>query len=103
RKVLTFELANRYDKELAERMESSKHMVVLAFVAKMDKLLHLNADQRDKLVKLLNAKWKYSANRAQLLNIGSQYFPVMPDTQINAILSEPQKHVWSGIQRGNIS
>jgi hypothetical protein len=103
RKILAAELANRFDEEIAARMESSKQTVVLGYVAKMDKLLHLNAQQREKLIKLLNANWKYSNNRAQILNMGGEYFPVMPDADINPILNESQKRLWTGVQRGNIS
>jgi hypothetical protein len=103
RKVLSAEQANRYDKELAERMEDSKHGDVLASVVKMDKLLQLTADQRDEFVKLLDAKWKYSANRLQLLNMGDQWFPAMPNEEINQVLSELQKQVWSGLQNRNVN
>jgi hypothetical protein len=103
RKHLPTELADRYEKEINERLEASKQAVVLAYVAKMDKLLHLTAEQRDRLTKLLDKKWKYSANRARLLTMGGPYFPMMPDSDINEILSAPQKRVWTGIQRGNIS
>ncbi len=106
RKVLTAEQANRFDRELAERREANKQTVVLGFVAKMDRLLHLTAEQREKLIKVLNAKWKYSANREQLLNLnlgGGQYFPLMPDAEINPILTEAQRHVWSGVQKGNMN
>jgi hypothetical protein len=103
RKQLPTELADRYEKEINERMEASKQAVVLAYVAKMDKLLHLTAEQRDRVTKLLDKKWKYSASRARLLTMGGTYFPVMPDSDINELLSAPQKRVWAGIQRGNIS
>ncbi len=103
RKNLPTELADRYEKELNERMEASKQAVVLAYVAKMDKLLHLTAEQRDRVTKLLDKKWKYSASRARLLTMGDIYYPTMPDSDINELLSAPQKRVWAGIQRGNIS
>ncbi|CAN5248860.1 hypothetical protein BH10PLA2_BH10PLA2_35410 [soil metagenome] len=104
RKNLPADMANRYDQEITDRLESSKQAVVLAFVAKMDKVLHLDGEQRDKITKLLNAKWKYSESRSRLLTLGGgMYFPTMPDSEINAILTAPQKRVWSGIQRGNIN
>ena len=103
RKNLTTEQADRYEQEIADRMESSKQAVALAYVAKMDKLLHLTADQRDRLTKLLNKKWKYSASRARLLTLGDGYFPAMPDSEISEILSAPQKRVWTAVQRGNVS
>jgi hypothetical protein len=104
RKNLPVDMANRYDQEIADRLESSKQAVALAFVAKMDKILHLDSEQRDKITKLLNAKWKYSESRSRLLTLGGgMYFPTMPDSEINAILTAPQKRVWSGVQRGNIS
>jgi hypothetical protein len=97
-KVLSAELAERYDKELNERWEANKHAVATGFVVKMDKLLHLTAEQREQLTKLLDAKWKYSVTRVRLLTLGDQYFPTMPDTEIDQILTEPQRRVWAGIQ-----
>lgn len=103
RKLLPAELADRYEKELADRVDSSHRVVVRSFVIKMDKLLRLSSEQRDAIQKLLVSKWKYSANRARLLTIGDQYFPVMPDAEINQILNEAQRRVWSSVQKGNIS
>lgn len=105
RKVLSVEQANRYDKELAERLEASNRVVVRGFVIKMDRLLRLSSEQREAITKLLNSKWKYSASRARMLTLGGdQYFPSMPDSEINQILTEAQKQVWSRVlNKGNIS
>ena len=104
RKVLSAEQADRYEKELNERWEATKQMVATGFVAKMDELLHLTAEQREKLTKILNAQWKYSATRARLLTLGNQYFPAMPETEIAQILTEPQKRVWAGVgQKGIVN
>jgi hypothetical protein len=84
-------------------MEASNRSVIRAFVVKMDKLLRLSSDQREAVTKLLDSKWKYSASRARLLTIGDQYYPLMPDSEISQVLTEAQKRVWSGVQRGNIS
>jgi hypothetical protein len=103
RSTLSTEQADRYDKEVAERMEAANRVVVRGFVTKMDRLLHLNTEQREAMLKLLSSKWKYSASRARLLTIGEQYYPSMPDSEINPILSEAQRRVWSSVQKGNIS
>ncbi len=102
RKVLSAEQAERYEKELSERWEASKQMVATGFVVKMDEILHLTREQREKLTKLLDAQWKYSATRARLLAFGNQYFPAMPEAEIERILTEPQKRVWAGVQRKGI-
>jgi hypothetical protein len=103
RKQLPAEMADRYDQEIAARLEASKQAVVQGYVARLDKILHLTTEQRDRLTKVLDKKWKYSPSRARLLTMGGNYFPTMPEAEIKEILTPPQQRVWSGIQRQQIS
>ena len=76
-------------------------MIVLGFVAQADKILALTPDQRLKFGKILDEKWKEASNRKQYLRYNGQYLPTMPE-EINEILTESQKVVWRGVQKGTI-
>lgn len=93
----------KYRKEIDARTAARKRFIVLNLVAMTDRVLYLRADQRDKLTELLSANWDDSWNQTQLLMYGGgQYFPPMPDAKILPLLTEPQKTVWRGIQKGNV-
>jgi hypothetical protein len=98
-KIVPAEQAARYQKEVDERDRSRKQTVVLNLVAKMDRILVLTVEQREKLTKILEKNWKGSWE-LQTLVYGGQYFPQMPDAEITPLLTESQKTVWRGVQKG---
>lgn len=100
---LSADQVTKYQKELDHRTAARKHAIVLNLVAHADQVLVLTPDQRDKLTDILNNNWHSSWNQTQLFTYGGQYFPAMPDAKINPILSDAQKKVWQGVQKGNIS
>lgn len=100
--ALSPEQAARYQKELDQRAAARKRVVLLNLVAKVDKVLVLSIEQRDKLGKILDNKWTDSWDQTQMLMYVGQHFPPMPDTEILPILTESQKVVWRGIPKGNI-
>ncbi|HEV8063020.1 MAG TPA: hypothetical protein VGP68_24280 [Gemmataceae bacterium] len=102
-KTFAPEVAARYQKELDLRAAATKRAVVLSFVAQIDKILALTPDQRAKLGKILEQKWKDPSAWRQYLQYDGQYFPAMPDIEINKILTEAQKSVWAGISKGNVN
>jgi hypothetical protein len=102
RSTLSPKQAARYQKELDLRTAARKRVTVLTFVARIDNLLVLTAEQRAKLCKILENNWQESWNQAQWLTIGNRYFPAMPDDKIMPILTESQKEVWRGTPKGNI-
>jgi hypothetical protein len=102
RATLSPEQAARYQKELDLRAEARKRVVLLNLVAKVDKVLVLTTEQRDKLREILEDNWKDSWNQTQMLMYGGQHFPSMPDLEIRLILTATQKNVWSDIPKGDI-
>src|SRR5262249_30238374 len=107
RATLAPEQAARYQKELDQRASARKRVILLNLVAKVDKVLVLTPEQRDKLVKILENKWPESWNQTQMLQVltwgGSEYFPQrMPDAEILPILTENQKTVWRGIPKVDV-
>src|SRR5262249_21681227 len=96
------EQAARYQKELDQRAAARKRAAVLSLIARLDKVLVLTAEQRDKLGKILENKWKCSANDMQILLWAGQQFPLLPENDIVPILTDTQQTVWSGIPKGNV-
>jgi hypothetical protein len=99
---LSAEQAARYQKELELRDAARKRATVRNLVGKVDKLLLLTNEQRDRLAGILETHWNAAWNQTQWLTYSAAYFPPMPDTEILAILTEPQKTVWRGAQKVNI-
>jgi hypothetical protein len=107
RATLAPEQAARYQKELDQRASARKRVILLNLVAKVDKVLVLTTEQRDKLVKILENKWPESWNQTQMLQVltwgGSEHFAQkMPDGEILPILTENQKTVWRGIPKEDV-
>ena len=102
RTTLAPEQAARYQRELDQRAAARKRAALLSLVAKVDKVLILTAEQRVKLSEILENNWNDAWNHTQLLMLGSQYFPAMPDSKILPILRDIQEDVWRGISKGNI-
>ena len=100
--TLSLEQAARYKNELDERTAARKRLVVMNLVAMIDKLLMLSAEQREKLQAVLSDNWDESWNQTQLLMMGGQYFPSMPDAKITAILSSAQRDIWRAVQKGTV-
>ena len=96
------EKAARYQKEIDLRAAARKQTIELNLVAMMDRILILDAKQREKLADVLAKNWDESWNQTQILMYGGQYFPAMPEDPINAVLTEAQRKIWRGISKGNV-
>jgi hypothetical protein len=72
-------------------------------VIRVDRLLVLTKEQRDQLTKILEKNWKNTVNQWQIVKLGDQYLPTMPDEEIVPILTENQKNVWRGVPKGSVS
>ncbi len=68
----------------------------------MDKVLTLNAEQRDKLGEVLTSYWTESWNQTQPLMTGGQYFPPLPESKIAAILTDDQRAIWRGVPKTTV-
>jgi hypothetical protein len=102
RATLSPEQAARYQKELDQRRAARKRLAVLNLVCKVDQLLVLTAEQREKLGEILKENWNETWGQSQWLTIGNQYFPPMPDDKILPLFTETQKNVWRDSSRRNI-
>jgi hypothetical protein len=103
RTVLTPEQVDRYRKELDQRAEDQRQARRVILVARVDKLLLLTPEQRDKLSDILDKNWDRSWDQAQWLHYDGQLvFPLMPDAKILPILTDAQKAVWRTMKKQNV-
>lgn len=100
KETMSEESAKRYEAELEKRAAARKRAALLNLVAKIDKDLVLTADQRDKLAESLDKNWKDSwCQQLETFMYGDAYFPAIPDAQVLPVLTEKQKHIWTGIPK----
>jgi hypothetical protein len=88
---LSPEQAAQYEKELAARVKAHKRMAVDNLVVMVDKALLLSADQRQKLVDILDNNWDDSWHLTQYFWNNGRWYPPMPDSKILPILTALQK------------
>jgi hypothetical protein len=99
--TLSREQAARYDKEVELRTAARKRAAVLNLVAMMDKVLGLNAQQRDEITKILTNNWTESWGQTQMLMMAGTYLPTLPDAKILPLLSDAQRDIWRGVPKTN--
>jgi hypothetical protein len=99
--TLSAEQAAQYRKELDLRAAALKRLVVTNLLVMVDKALALTDEQRGKVGAVLEKNWKEGWS-VYVFQGGGRYFPAMPDAQILPLLTETQKTVWQGTQRGNV-
>jgi hypothetical protein len=102
KETLSPEQAANYEKELDERAAARRRFVVTGLVWAIDKRLVLSQEQREKIAEVLMKNYKNGWNDIQLIMQGGQYFPSMPDDKINPLLTDTQKAIWRGVQKGNV-
>ena len=102
RATLSPEQAARYQKEIGERTAARQRVVLLNLVAKFDQLLILTPEQRVKLGDILKNNWDEAWNQTQLLTLGIQYLPQVPEVKVLPLLTENQKNVWRTVTTRNI-
>lgn len=100
---LSPEQATRYQTEIDLRAAARRRMIVANLVVMVDAAVMLTADQRRQLTDTLAANWNDTWNQTQYFQYAGRYFPPMPDEKIRPLLTEPQRAVWNGLQKGNIS
>lgn len=98
--TLPADKAQKYRVELEKRAAARKRVGLLNLVARLDKDLVLTADQRQKLTAALSAHWQDAwVQQLELYLYGEQFFPILPDNQVEPILNDKQKQVWRAIPK----
>ena len=90
----------RYQKEAKSKAEDRREVVLLNVVAKIEKVLHLSPDQREKLCDSLRSQWDESQYPSiEMLDVYEQFVPMIPDWQIWQILTADQQDTWQVTQK----
>jgi hypothetical protein len=86
-----------------KRMEKRKHTAIVAFVSRLDHQLYLSAEQRDKIVESISAKWQPQWEKwTQVFSMmQGNYLPMIPDQLVVPHLNDDQKKIWRTIPKND--
>jgi len=99
---LSPEQFTRFQKESEGKARDRREAVVINLVARMDQVLLLSGDQREKLCQALRSEWdERTYPSLETFQLYQQYFPMIPDYQTRPILSEDQRKIWQGLPKLN--
>ena len=90
----------RYTAESDARTAQHKRAGILSVVSRLDGILCLTADQREKVTAALVSNCQNQCeNWLAMHQFGDQYFPLIPDQYVVGHLTNEQKSVWQGLQK----
>ena len=100
KEVLTEEQLKLYREEAAYRKEQIKQAAIHSVIARLDGMLCLTAESRDKIAETIGSNWQESYERwLQIHQYGDQYFPSIPDQLVSVHLNPEQRQIWTGLQK----
>lgn len=94
------EKAEKYNSELAKRIEFRREAMIGMVVHLLDQRLELSVEQRDQIKENLTEKWsgwKNMSVEGYLSN--SNYIPVLPFPLIDTVLNRDQRTVWKNLNQ----
>lgn len=98
--VLTEEQLKLYREEANYRKEQIKQAAIHSVIARLDGMLCLTAETRDKIAETISGNWQESYERwLQIHQYGDQYFPSIPDQLVSVHLNAEQRQIWTGLQK----
>ena len=98
---LTPEQSGHYQDEVRKRNDYRKEVGIRGLVARLDSLLILTADQRDRLCTSFAANWRDAWGTFAILD-DSERFPKIPDRYITPLLSPAQRKAWDDIEKTEV-
>jgi hypothetical protein len=100
KETLTAEQFAHFTEEINARNDHRKRAAILCVVSRLDGMLCLTAEQREAISSDLAAEWQERWEHwLSIQNYGDQYFPQVPDKQVDKHLTPDQKAVWNGLQK----
>lgn len=100
--ALTDDQLKAYLEEAGHRKDQRKQAAIRSVVARLDGMLCLTPEARDKITTTIEESWQEDWERwLQMHQYGDQYFPVVPDQLISVHLNPEQRQVWTGLQKVN--
>lgn len=89
-----------YLEEAEHRKNQRKAAAIHSVVARLDGMLCLTAEVRDKITATIAESWQEDWERwLQMHQYGDQYFPTVPDKLVSEHLNAEQRQVWTGLQK----
>jgi hypothetical protein len=99
-KTLTPDQMTQYQQGSVRRVAALKKVIILSTVARLDGLLYLSNEQRDKITESFTTHWEEDWEAWQgVSRYGGVYFPMIPDRPLVPHLNEQQKKVWQGARK----
>ena len=100
RETLDAKAFEQYEQELRQRGDFRKQAAILGVVSRMEEILSLTTEQRDKITQALESKWQEAWEHwLAMAQYGNQYFPNVPDQHVTPHLTPQQLQVWRGLQK----
>jgi hypothetical protein len=97
---LTPDQAKKYQAELDRRAASRKQAAIDNIAARLDEVLVLTPEQRDKLRDSLTKNWQEDWSFSpEMLLFNAHIFPMIPDKFVVPFLNESQKSIWRGLTK----
>ena len=96
---LTPEQLARYQVEIESRSEFKKEVAVRNLIVKLDGVLWLTTEQRERLRESLSSHWNREWCPSLQVFRYEQYIPDIPDEYLVPFLSSSQKEAWQGLQK----
>lgn len=98
--ALSEEQLKVYREEAAHRKEQIKQAAIHSAVARLDGMLCLTPESREKITTTIGENWQESYERwLQIHQYGDQYFPSIPDQLVSVHLNPEQRQIWTGLQK----
>ncbi len=100
--ALTDDQLKAYREEAGHRKDQRKQAAIRSVVARLDGMLCLTPEARDKITATIEESWQEDWERwLQMHQYGDQYFPVVPNQLISVHLNPEQRQVWTGLEKVN--
>jgi hypothetical protein len=100
RGALTPDQAERYEHEVRLRIANRRRTLIQVLIAKLDEVLTLKDDQRDKLTTFLGEAWSSDWDRTAFFwQTTAESFPPLPLFVMTEVLDEGQLQQWQSLNK----
>ncbi len=100
KKALPEDQYKAYHEEAEYRKAQRKQAAIHSVVARLDGMLCLTPEVREKMTESIADNWQEDWERwLQMNQYGDQYFPTVPDQLVVDHLNAEQRQVWTGLQK----
>ena len=104
--ILSTDQSALYEAEVKRREDDRRQSAARSLVARLDQIVVLSKEQREKITDAVVAGWNdsWGHNLEQFFaSYGDRYFPTVPDAIIVPTLNAMQKDVYRGTQKSQVN